>query len=134
MSDLLAEDRIADLLLAWEKRFERGEDMYAAELCADRPDLIPRLAARIDLLRTVAWVNRPPISDSERGAPLRPPTEPLAGRYRLDALIGQGGYGQVWRGFDLELQGECTLADWTLWNLLGLGAAPPARVRGGGEV
>ncbi len=102
------EERLVDLLLAWEERFEQGQDLPAEELCRDCPELTAALAARISALRTVAWVKQS--SRSRRDAEFHPasisPRGPLilARRYRLDGLIAEGGFGEVWRGFDLELQ------------------------------
>src|SRR6188768_1987977 len=33
----------------------------------------------------------------------------IAGKYRLDALLGEGGMGTVWRGFNLQLEAPVAL-------------------------
>ncbi len=98
MTDPNTEDVLAEALLAWEEGFEQGLDPTAAELCPDRPDLVDELAARIALLRQTAWMNQPitPVLDA--------PGDTLAGRYRLDTLLGEGGFGRVWRAFDQQDQ------------------------------
>jgi tRNA A-37 threonylcarbamoyl transferase component Bud32 len=100
---------LADLLVRWEELREQGRDVSAIELCQNCPHLIDELQRRIDALQATAWLNAP-LSD-------RPPFDPppdlgtiggesrvLADRYRLDVLIAEGGFAQVWRGYDLELQ------------------------------
>ncbi len=60
MSD---DERISDLLLVWEERFEQGEDLSAEELCRDNPHLTEALAASIKALkRSPGYAgSRPPL-------------------------------------------------------------------------
>jgi tetratricopeptide (TPR) repeat protein len=97
------EDYLADRLLEWEEWAGRGEEVSAEALCPDRPDLAPKLAERYARLRGIAFLaaGGPPAPPNVPNP--RPPLNPLADRYRLDAWIGDGGFGQVWRGFDLQL-------------------------------
>jgi len=98
------EELLADLLLRSE---EIGHDTPASELCRDRPDLTNELARRINALKVTSWLDNP---IEVPNIPFEPKTSTpyeariLAGRYRLDDLIAEGGTAQVWKGYDLELQ------------------------------
>ena len=102
------EDTLADLLIQWEEILESGRDVSANELCHDCPQLIEQLAQRIKAMKSTAWMNKP-VGDDDGGdeAPSTPPSDDpprtLANRYRLDQRIAEGGFAQVWRGYDLEL-------------------------------
>ncbi|HEY7329484.1 MAG TPA: serine/threonine-protein kinase [Gemmataceae bacterium] len=102
MSD---EELLAELLLRWEELHEKGQEPSAEELCQDCPHLAPLLAERIQALKVTAWMERP---DDDRGTQPDPSTpdapRTLAGRYRLDEKIAEGGFAHVWKGFDLELR------------------------------
>jgi serine/threonine protein kinase len=102
---------LAEMLLQWEELWEHGQDTPAAELAKDHPRLVDELDRRIGVLKTAAWLDTPleddPFEDDEYI--LSPPTSPylsktFAGRYRLDALIAEGGFAQVFRAFDTELE------------------------------
>ncbi|MBY0460027.1 MAG: protein kinase, partial [Gemmataceae bacterium] len=90
------DDKIADLLLSWEEARERGESITAEELCRECPELLDAVRDRIRLLGNAGWMMKP-----STVAPDKPRT--LAERYSLEALIGSGGYAQVWRAYDLQL-------------------------------
>lgn len=99
---------LADLLLHWEDRFAEGVDLSATQLAEEHPQLLAELNRRIQALKATSWldVSETP-SNGTLGSPVTPPTaepEVLAGRYRLDERIGVGGFAEVWRGFDLQLQ------------------------------
>jgi serine/threonine protein kinase len=85
------EDRLADLLIRWEELYEMGQDVSAAELCQDCPELEKPLADRIADLKRVAWVTEP----QSPALHLYPRAEPLPG-YRLIKQIGKGAFGEVW--------------------------------------
>jgi len=100
---------LADLLIQWEDLYMQGQDTPAEVLCNDHPELAQTLARQIAALKRVAWLDKK-LDDDEGDDPsddppddLRPPRL-LAGRYRLDQLIATGGFAEVWRAFDQELQ------------------------------
>ncbi len=89
------DDKIADILLAWEEARERDEPITAEELCRDCPELIEAVRERVRLLENAGWLGEAP------SPPQKPRT--LAERYSLEKLIGSGGYSQVWSAYDLCL-------------------------------
>lgn len=106
LAELPDRECLAELLLRWEELFEKGQDTPASQLAKDRPDLIPELARRIHALKTVSWIMKPlvdPPTSQATALPLRAIGERLAGRYRLEALVAEGGFAEVYRAFDEEL-------------------------------
>ena len=102
MSD---EDLLADLLLRWEELHEKGQEPAAEELCRDCPHLAPLLAERIHALKVTSWMEgRDDEGDSQPDPPGPDGPRTLADRYRLDGKIAEGGFAEVWRGYDLELR------------------------------
>jgi len=98
------EDLLADLLIRWEELFEQGMDVSAIELCQASPNLSAELARRIKGLKATDWLNKPIGPGIEPEILSQPPElTTLIGRYRLDALIAEGGFAKVWRAYDLEL-------------------------------
>jgi serine/threonine protein kinase len=105
------DDEIAEILLRWEEAYEHGEDIPPVVLCADRPELEPNVRRRIEALKGMAWVedglgggvSGDGTGDVEDDSPLPIPTI-LGGRYRVEGLIAEGGFGQVYRGHDEELR------------------------------
>ena len=100
------EDLLADLLVRWEELREQGRDVSALELCRGCPHLADELARRINALNVTSWLDKPvevPAPDPNAVPSGSHAPRTLAGRYRLDDLIAEGGFAQVWKGYDLEL-------------------------------
>ena len=99
------EELLAELLLQWEELYERGQDSSPEELCRDCPHLIEELRARIAAMKATNWLNNPDCDEDPASACSPQATgKVLNGRYRLDTLIATGGFAEVWRAFDTELQ------------------------------
>lgn len=99
------EESLAELLVHWEELYELGHDTPARELCKECPHLAEELTRRIAAMKATDWLNdpHPPQGDPPAvSEPLR--GRMLGGRYRLDDLIAEGGFAQVWRAFDTDLQ------------------------------
>lgn len=107
------EDLLARLLLRWEELVERGHDSSAKELVDDRPDLVDELERRIQALKATSWLTTPsdddpPFAgfdsdDPDHDSHPSPSSRPLGRRYRLESLVGEGGFAQVYRAYDLGL-------------------------------
>lgn len=101
------EERLAELLLRWEELTNDDVPVDLSELCADCPNLLAELTRRVHALKSMEWMGDSSGREQSHESSLEflePPPEPLAGRYRLDQFVAEGGFGQVWRGYDLELQ------------------------------
>jgi tRNA A-37 threonylcarbamoyl transferase component Bud32 len=101
------EDILGDLIQKWEELREMGQETPASELCHAHPHLVQELARRINILNVTSWLDEPlePVTNDDPPAAAAPAaSRTLAGRYRLDTLVAEGGFAQVWQGYDLELQ------------------------------
>ena len=101
------EEILGDLVQKWEELREMGQDTPASELCHAHPHLVQELARRINILNVTSWLDEPLEPVTNEGAPAAAApaaSRTLAGRYRLDTLVAEGGFAQVWQGYDLELQ------------------------------
>jgi hypothetical protein len=92
--------RLSELLSAWWSRYDQGDPISAAALCAQWgcPELSGELNRRIAAVHQVEGLmsgTRPrgPFAPEPN---LAPGAEPVAG-YRLFERLGKGGFGEVWR-------------------------------------
>lgn len=100
----MADDRLTELLLRWEEAWEHGQDVPVQELCKDCPELVGPLQEKIDALKQMEWMNDDEARDEDRSGGEEFIGKTLASRYRIEGLLGEGGFGLVFRAFDPELQ------------------------------
>tara|TARA_Y100001934_G_scaffold74707_1_gene92819 strand:- start:1892 stop:3733 length:1842 start_codon:yes stop_codon:yes gene_type:complete len=93
-------ETIDEILNRFEESRDKGEILTAEQLTADHPELLQTIRRYIEALTWVPDTQTVDGDDSPR--PLDTPPSKI-GRYELEELLGVGGYGQVWKSHDPDL-------------------------------
>jgi hypothetical protein len=84
------EERLKELLLAWEELSERGQEVPAVELCKDCPELTEELPEPERKVLRLLWVHEMSVEEAAKLLRLRPTdVRRLAPQARLAALRGK---------------------------------------------
>jgi serine/threonine-protein kinase len=99
----VSSDRLAALLLLWEEAQDEGRDVAVEELCRDCPELASLLRVRIDALKRLGWLKQPTGTDEDAQPKAITNDLDRFPQLRLERMIGEGGFGQVWEGYHVRL-------------------------------
>ena len=105
-----ADETLAALLLRWEEAWDQGIEISAETLCVANSELVEKLRKQIAALTQMEWMTKPGCEPQNNvDLPHQMLGRTLNGRYRIETLIAEGGFGLVYRAFDPELQRHVAL-------------------------
>ncbi len=104
-------EELLGLIARWEEARAGGRSPPPEEVCRDCPERLDEFRRTLERLARLHWLDGP-LDEATVSTPRPAGTageeeelpRTLAGRYRLDALVGVGGFGRVYRGFDAWLE------------------------------
>lgn len=98
---------VDELLLDWQGLRDQGNEISPDELCADCPELLPKLRERIGALAQMhSFLETGPF-DPNATEPYSPtllaPPPPKIARFEIRRWLGEGAFGNVYEAYDPTL-------------------------------
>ncbi len=104
---------LVNALLQWEENSKSGAEKSASDLCGDRPHLVEDLQKGINSLKKTDFLEDRKTEDGEElNLPILNSgyeNQLVALRYRLQKKLAEGGFAEVWLGFDEELHRQIAI-------------------------